>query len=189
MLHSVQFFSELGVLLAIFPNPHEPGVAKLLASFSDTFTEVFVDTILHVEFLVFWPAVIALSKPDLLFSQRFTVGATRVLFVRRAIAYVAVHNDQRRTIFAVQESSIRPGQHVEVVCVTDARHVPTVADETRSYILCKVQGGVAFDSDVVVIINPAEIRKPQMASERGGLTGDAFHHASIAAKRVDIEIE
>ena len=53
----------------------------------------------------------------------------------------------------------------------------------------KVRACVAFDRDVIVVVNPAQIRELQVPGKRGGLAGDALHHASVSAKRVDVEVE
>src|SRR6202040_2180327 len=103
MLHAEQLFGEVGVLLAILTDSREPVVAQLLAALSDALTEVIVDAVRYVELLVFWPAVVALGEPDLVFTQRFAVGPAGVLFVGGAVSDVAVHDDQRGAVFGVLE--------------------------------------------------------------------------------------
>ena len=112
-----------------------------------------------------------------------------VLFVRCAVSDVAVHDDQRGAILAVLKRPERTGQHIQIVCIADTRHVPAVADETRGHVLGEGQVSVAFDRDVVVVVNPAKIRKLQVAGERGSFARDAFHHAAVSAQRVNIEVE
>src|SRR5271166_6485980 len=148
-----------------------------------------VDAFRHKEFLVFRPAVVSLREPDFLLAERFTVSTTSILLMGRAVSDVAVHDDERGAILGVMKSAERTGQHVEVVCVSNSRHVPAVTDKTRGHVFRKRQGSVAFDRDVVVVVDPAEIRKSQVSSERCRLAGDAFHHASIPAKRVNVEVE
>ena len=118
---------------------------------------MIVDSIRHIELFVFRPAVVSLGKPDLFFAQRFAVGATGVLLVRSAIADVAIHDDQRRAIVRTLKVVERAGQHIEVICVTHPRHVPAIADKARGHVFAKGQRSVAFDRDVVVVVNPAEI--------------------------------
>ena len=48
---------------------------------------------------------------------------------------------------------------------------------------------MTFDGHGVVVVDPAQVRKPQMSGKRGRLARHAFHHVAIAADRVDIEIE
>ena len=89
----------------------------------------------------------------------------------------------------VLKGSEGPGQHLEIVGVADTGYVPPVADETGGHVFGESQSGVAFDGDAVVVVNPAEIGQAQVAGEGRGLAGDAFHHASISAKCIDIEVE
>ena len=115
--------------------------------------------------------------------------AASILLMRRAVSDVAVHDDQRGAILGVLKSAERTGQHVEIVCVANPRHIPAVSDKTRGHVFRKGQGSVAFDRDAVVVVDPAEIRESQVSGKRGSLAGDAFHHASISAERVDVEVE
>ena len=85
------------------------------------------------------------------------MGATGVLLVRSAIADVAIHDDQRRAIVRTLKVVERAGQHIEVICVTHPRHIPAIADKARGHVFAKGQRSVAFDRDVVVVVNPAEI--------------------------------
>src|SRR5205823_6955287 len=49
--------------------------------------------------------------------------------------------------------------------------------------------GPPLDRDAVVVIDPAEVREPQVAGERGRLARHALHHAAVAAERVDVVVE
>ncbi len=118
---------------------------------------MIVDSVRHIKLFVFRPAIVSLGKPDLFFTQWFAVGAAGILFVRGAIADVAVHDDQRRAIVRALKVAERAGQHIEVICVTHPRHVPAIADKARGHVFSKSQRSVAFDRDVVVVVNPAEI--------------------------------
>ena len=48
---------------------------------------------------------------------------------------------------------------------------------------------MTFDGDVIVVVNPTEIREFQMSSQTGGFSRNSFHHAAIAADRPDSIIE
>ena len=80
-------------------------------------------------------------------------------------------------------------EHLQVVGVADARDVPAVADEARGHVLAERQRRVALDGDVVVVVDPAEVGELQVAGQRRGLAGDAFHHAAVAAQGVDVVVE
>ena len=117
------------------------------------------------------------------------MGGAGVLLVRRAVTDMAVHDDQRGAILRVLKMLERTPQHLEVICVADSRYVPAITEESCGHVFGKSKGSVALDRDVVVVVNPAEIRKSQVSGEGSGLARDAFHHASIAAERVDIEVK
>ena len=82
-----------------------------------------------------------------------------------------------------------PRQHVQIVRVAHARYVPAVGEEARRHVLAECQRGVAFNGDVVVVVNPAQVRKPQVPRQRRRFARDAFHHAAVSAKRVHVEVE
>ena len=44
-----------------------------------------------------------------------------------------------------------------------------------------------FDGDVIVIVDPAEVRQTEVTCQRGGLATHALHHAAVAGKRIDVE--
>src|SRR5262249_171384 len=45
--------------------------------------------------------------------------------------------------------------------------------------------GFAFYGDVIVVVDPAEVIELQVSRDRGCLARDSFHHAAIAAERVN----
>ena len=94
VLHAKQFFGKLGILLAILSDSLKPGIAQILSSLTNPLAEVIVDAVRHVEFLVFGPAVVPFGQTNLIVSQRLAVRATGILLVRRAVADVAVDDDQ-----------------------------------------------------------------------------------------------
>ena len=113
----------------------------------------------------------------------------RVLLVRRAVADVAVDNDQGRAIGRVRERRQRPRQHVQIVGVADARHVPAVGDEPRRHVVAERERRRAFDGDVIVVVDPAQIAEPQVSGERRRFGRHALHHAAVAAERVHVVVE
>ena len=48
---------------------------------------------------------------------------------------------------------------------------------------------VAFDGDVVVVVDPAEVVEAEMAGQRRRFRRDAFHHAAVAADGIDVVVE
>ena len=71
--------------------------------------EVLVDAVGDEELGVLGPAVGALGLPHLLVAERLAVGGRGVLLVRRAVADVAVDDDQGRAAALLPESARRRG--------------------------------------------------------------------------------
>src|SRR5438132_3968970 len=78
---------------------------------------------------------------------------------------------------------------VHIVRVADSQYIPPISEKASSDILSEGDARVAFDCDVVVVPNPAEIVESQVGGERRRFRADALHHAAIAAHRVDLVIE
>ena len=77
----------------------------------------------------------------------------------------------------------------QIVGIADPQHVPAIGEEARRDILGEGDAGLAFDGDVVVVVDPAQVVELEMAGERGRLRADAFHQAAVAANRVDVVVE
>src|SRR5437764_1502486 len=78
---------------------------------------------------------------------------------------------------------------VDIVRVADSQHIPPIGKKPRSDILSKGDTRVAFDCDVVVVPDPAEVVESEMGGERCRFRADALHHAAVATHRVDLVIE
>ncbi len=124
-----------------------------------------IDAVGHKELGVFGPAIAALGQPDFLFAQRLPVGLGSVLLMWCAVTNVAVQDDQRGPAFGLTKSLECPLDLIHVIGVADAQHVPLVSKEARRHILGEGDIGVAFDGDVVVVENPAEVVEAQVARE------------------------
>ena len=155
----------------------------------DAAGEVLVDAVGHEELRVLGPAVVALGEADFFLAERFAVGCGGVLLVRRAVADVAVENDERGPAFGLAEDLERVLDAIDVVGVADPQHVPAVGEESGGDIFGEGDAGVAFDGDVVVVVDPAEVIEAQMAGQRGRFRRNALHHAAIAADGVDVVVE
>ena len=113
-----------------------------------------------------------------------------VLAVRRAVADVAVDDDQCGLVGGLTENveSFGRARSVSLASVT-CIDVPAVAFEARAHVFAEGQAGVAFDGDVVVVVDPAEIGEFEVAGEGSGFAGNAFHHVAVAADGVNAVIE
>ena len=140
----------------------------------------------HQELRVLGPTVRALGEPDLFLAERLAVRGGSVLPVGRAVADVAVEDDQRGPAFGAPERTQRVLDEIDVICVADPQHVPVVAHEPGRYVLGKRDLRAAFDRDVVVVVDPAQVVEAEMPRERRGLRTDALHQAAVAANGVDV---
>src|SRR6202140_1142815 len=166
-----------------------PAPTQLCTAFADSVLEVLSYPFGNVEFRIFRPTIIPLGQVDFLFTEWLAMSGARVLLVGSAVSDVAVDNDQSRSIIGSQESLKGARQHGLIIRVSYTSHIPTVAEETGRYILTERQLSVAFDRDPIVVINPAEIRKLKMASQRRSLSANTFHHAAVATHRVYVVVE
>src|SRR5215472_10429684 len=76
-----------------------------------------------------------------------------------------------------------------VIGIADAYDIPTVRHESGLNIFRERNARVAFDGDVVVVVNPAEIIESEMSGKGGGFRCNAFHEAAVAADGVDVVVE
>src|ERR1700756_3627397 len=74
---------------------------------------------------------------------------------------------------------------VQVVGVRNAKHVPSVRQEPAGYVFRESDPRFPFDSDVIVVVDPAQVVELQMSRKRSRLARNAFHHAAVAAHRID----
>jgi hypothetical protein len=80
---------------------------------------------------------------------------------------VAVHDDERRTVLCVLERGERARQQVQIIGITDAQDVPAVAKEARSNIFCESERGTAFDGDLIIVVDPAQVRELEVSGQGG----------------------
>src|SRR5437667_7241064 len=78
---------------------------------------------------VFRPAVELLSQFDFVLAEWFAVGRAAVLLMRRAVADVAVHDDECGPVAGISKLIEGAGQRVEVVGIAYVSYVPAVASE------------------------------------------------------------
>ena len=97
-LHLQQLVSQLGLFLRIGREQLHPLVARLLSTRTDARGEALVHTVRHQELRVLGPAIVPFRRLDLVLAERLAVRAAGVLLVRRAVADMAVDDDQRRPL-------------------------------------------------------------------------------------------
>ena len=109
-----------------------------------------------------------------------------ILLMRRAVADVAVQDDEGRAILGLVKDVERVLDPVDVVGIAHPQRVPPVTQEPGRDVLRKGDARVAFDRDVVVVVDPAEVIEREMTRQRRRLRRHALHHVAIAANRVDV---
>src|SRR5206468_7775595 len=109
----------------------DPLRAQPRAAGAETVRETLAHAVGDQELRLLRPAVEALAEADLLVAERLAVGGVAVLLVRRAVADVAVDDDQCRPVRCGFLGLERAIEHGKVVRVADTGHAPAVADEAR----------------------------------------------------------
>ena len=102
---------------------------------------------------------------------------------------MAIHNDERGPVDRLLEGLESPLEYLQVVGVARPQDVPAIGDEPRRHVLAKGPGGVPFDRDLVVVVDPAQFGQLEMSGQRRCLAGHTLHHAAVAAQRVHVVIE
>src|SRR5262249_18610166 len=165
-LHSGNLIGQIGMLFAVAGEHFFPGFAQLMTALANAGGKMSRYAIRHIEFRVFRPAIIALSQADFFLAQRLTVSFFGVLFIGSSVSNVAIDDDEGRTVSGGDREFNRTDEQIKVVGVAHASDIPTVAHEARRYILSKCQSGIAFDGDVIVVVDPAKIVELEVAGER-----------------------
>ena len=80
-----------------------PFATRFCPARTDAGGEVLAHAVRHQELRVLGPAVGALDEADLVVTQRLAMRRGGILPVRRAIADVAVEDDQRRAPFRLRK--------------------------------------------------------------------------------------
>ena len=75
------------------------------------------------------------------------------------------------------------------IVTVDPLDRPASSLEAGANILTGCEIGGPFDRDVIVVIDPTQVRQLQVAGEGSGFGGDALHHAAIAAQRIGVVVE
>jgi hypothetical protein len=98
---------------------------------TELFVHVLGDFVRHEELCIGRPAVTLLGLANLLFAERFAVGAGRVLLRGRAVADVAVDDDKRRFLGLLERPLDGAVERLEIVGVGDMLDEPAVGLESR----------------------------------------------------------
>ena len=136
--------------------------------------------------LVWIPAIAGFGGTNFLLAERFTVRGGGILFVRRAIGNMAIHNDQRGAFVFFERRRKGLLQLLKIIGIANALHIPVIPHKARRHVFSERQRRVALNGNAVIVIDPDQIAEAQVPGQRRRLAGDAFHHAAIAAQRHNV---
>src|SRR5216684_8736439 len=188
-LHARVLIRQLGILRAVLVEQGRPLLAQLLSTLADAVAEVLEHSVGHQEMRVFGPSVETFGQPDFVLAEGLAVRFFRVLSVGSSVADMAVQNNERGTVLDPKRVAVGVGQRPKIIGVMDVRHIPAVTPESCGDILAEGEVGLAFNGDLIVVIEPAQVRKLQVSGERGSLRRDTFHQVTVAAESPDVVIK
>ncbi len=166
-----------------------PSAACLRAVRPDTGREMLADAVGDEELCILGPPIAALGEADLLLTERFAMGGGSILLVRRAVADMAIQNDKGRAALRLMEYPESVLDQIDIVGVADPQHVPPVTQEPRRNVLGEGDARAAFDRDVIVVVDPAQVVEAEVTGQRRSFRADALHHAAVAADGINVVVE
>src|SRR6185295_9825345 len=94
---------EIREALTVYGKKRLPVAPCLAATLADAVGKMLHHSVRHQEFGILRPMIGALDELHLVFAQGFAMSRRGIDLVRRAIADVAVENDQRRPVFRLSK--------------------------------------------------------------------------------------
>src|SRR5215831_16384335 len=83
------------------------------------------------------PAVEFLGRANFFFAERFTVRGVGVLLLGRAIANMAIHDDQRRAIVGPLKFSDSICHRLQVIGVGNMNNIPAITEKASCSVLAE----------------------------------------------------
>src|SRR5215469_18707985 len=77
----------------------------------------------------------------------------------------------------------------DIIRIADAQDVPSIGEEPTCNVFGERDARIAFNCDVIVVVNPAKIVEPKVSRQRCRLRCDAFHQASVTTDRINVVVE
>src|SRR5882724_11009033 len=163
LLNLVELCREFRIFLPILLEFFLPLLARFAASSPNTGFEVLIHSVRYEKLGVWRPAISLLRELDLFFAEWLAMNRIGVLAMRRAISDMAVNNDKRRPARRARGIPQRVLNPVEIVGIAYASHVPSVSQKPPRHVFGERDIGLAFDGDVVVVVDPAEVVELQVS--------------------------
>ena len=183
LLQSLDFVAEVWVFGFVRLHKLRPALLKLPPTLADAGAEVFTHALGDEKLGVLRPAIAALRQTDFFDPERFAMRGAGIVLMGRAVADMAVDDNQGRYVVGMPEGLDRLCEPLAVIGVADALHVPAIGKEARGHVVAEGEIRVTFDRDAVAVVNPAEVSEHQVTRERGGFARDAFHHVAVTAEQ------
>ncbi len=164
-LHLVDFAGQFGILDPVAREQVHPPPPCGIATRANSRGKMFANAIGNQELRILRPAVSSFAKTDLLFAQRLAMGRRGILPVWRAVADVAVQDNEGGATLRLSEDLQGVLDAIDIVGVADPQNVPPVTQKAGCHVLGEGDARVSFDGDVVVIVDPAEVIQAQVARQ------------------------
>ena len=143
----------------------------------------------HGEGVVVGPAEFLRGEDTLLGAQGLAVDGAGALLVGAAVADDRLADDEGGAVLLrlAQADCLLDGGGVHAVDGAD--DVPAVGFEALGDVLGEGNVGVAFDGDVVVVVEIDELTEPERSRERRRLGGDAFLQVAVGDDGVGVVVD
>src|SRR5262252_10576824 len=102
---------------------------------------------------------------------------------------MTVENNECGSAARLSKDLERLFDSTDVVRIADSQNIPSIGDESCLNVFGERDARIAFNCDVIVVVNPTQIVEPEMSRQRCRLRCDAFHQASVATDRINMVVE
>ncbi len=110
--------------------------------------------------------------------------------MRRTIGYMGAHDDERRSLLILLRLHDSLCQRFQIIRLfANILYLPMVALKTLGHVIRVGQLRIAFDADVIVIVNANKLAKTQMSGQRSRFMGCALHQVTITANDIGMMVD
>ena len=114
--------------------------------------------------------------------------ACLALLSRAAVTDLRLHGNHGRLRLLGLCSLNGSADGIKVISVLNNEGLEAHSPESCLYIFGKCDVGIAFDADLVAVIENNQLRKTKGACKRHGFVGNTLHHTSVAAEHVGVMV-
>jgi hypothetical protein len=117
------------------------------------------------------------------------VGSGSVLLVRRTVSDMTVENNECGAAFRLPKDLERLFDAINVVGIANSQDIPSISNESCLNVFGKRDARVAFDRDVIVVVNPAQIVEAEVSVATQPLMLCLPSGSRRRADRIDVVVE